>query len=126
MLGLGATTCATRMLEVAEPGFGLVTEMLMSPTSAAVALPVAVSWVEETKVVGNGCEPKLTMEPFMKPEPVRVSSKLPVVMMVGVSVLRTGAAFCRVTAEFPDLVESAKLVAVMVMELGLGRVLGAV
>src|SRR5215469_15293344 len=104
------------MLEVAEPGFGLLTEMLMSPTSAAVALPLAVSSVEETKVVDNDCEPKLTREPFMKPEPVRVSWKLPVVMMVGVSVFKTGAAFSSVTAEFPDLLESAKLLAVMVME----------
>jgi hypothetical protein len=61
------------MLDVAEPGFGLVTKMLMSPTSAAVAVPVAVSSVGETNVVDSCCAPKLTMEPFMKPEPVRVS-----------------------------------------------------
>src|ERR1700756_1280491 len=125
MLGLGATTWAVRILEVAEPGFGLVTEIPMLPTSAAVAVPTALSWVGETKVVDNCSVPKLTMEPFMKPVPVRASWKLPVVRIVGVSVARTGAAFCNVTAELPDLVESARLVAVTVMELGLGRVAGA-
>src|SRR5271163_4244404 len=121
-----ATTSARMGAEVAEPGLGLVTVMLTLPTCAAVAVPVAVSSVGDTNVVVNCCVPKLTTEPFMKPEPVIVSKNLmPTTISVGMALVRTGTGLPRVMAALPEEVLSATLVAVTVTLLGFGIFVGA-
>jgi hypothetical protein len=107
--------------EVAETGFGFVTETFTVPTCAVVAVPVAVNSVGETKVVASATEPKFTTEPFMKPEPVSVTVKFPMTIKLGVTLLRTGIWLPRVIEALPDAEVSATLVAVTVIVLGFGR-----
>ena len=44
-------TCMFKDPEVTDPGFGFVTETATSPDCELVAVPVVVSFVEETKLV---------------------------------------------------------------------------
>ena len=53
------------------PGSGFATEIAKVPAEAA--LPVAVSFVAETKVVAMAFPETSTVAPLMKLEPVRVS-----------------------------------------------------
>ena len=50
---------------------------------------------------------------------------MPTTISVGVTLVRIGTGLPRVTAAFPDAVESATLVAVTVMALGFGMTVGA-
>ena len=61
-----ARTFAVIALDVADPGFGLVTVIAMFPTCAAVAVPVAVNSVGEMNVVVSCCVPKFTTERIHK------------------------------------------------------------
>ena len=110
------TTCTSMGAEVAETGFGFVTVTGTAvPTCAAVAVPVAVNSVGETKVVVSACVPRLTTEPFMNPEPVSVKlNGSPITINVGVTLVSTGTALPRVIEAFPDALVSATLVAVTV------------
>ena len=56
-------TCSANEFEVAEPGSGLITVTCTVPACALVAVPVAVSSVEETNVVGRNVPPKDTTAP---------------------------------------------------------------
>lgn len=109
--------------EVALPGLGFCTATGKVP--AVEALPVAVSWVEETKVVESAELLRRTCAPETKSEPVTVRVKLPVLVEVGEMLERTGMGFQRVTAAVADADVSTTLVAVMEMVLGEGRVAGA-
>jgi hypothetical protein len=102
------------MMIAIEPGVG--------------ALPVAVSCVADTNVVGRAVLPKKTCEPEAKLLPVTVSVKLPTVTEVGAMLLMNGAddegRNERVVES--DLVVSATLVALTVTDDGEGIVAGAV
>lgn len=50
-VGDEVVTCAFRDAEVAEPGFGFVTETKTLPACELVAVPTAISFLEETNVV---------------------------------------------------------------------------
>jgi hypothetical protein len=89
-------------------------------------LPVAVSWVEETKVVVSAELLKRILAPLTKFVPVTVMENPPRFVDVGEMAESLGVGFQSVTAEEEDLAESATLVAVTVMELGFGTVAGAV
>ena len=106
------------------PGSGFSTAMGKVPGAAAV--PVAVSCVEETKVVGSGELLKRTCAPLRKLAPVTVRENAPRLVEAGEMPERLGVGFQSVTAEEEDLVESAEEVAVMVTVLGEGREAGAV
>ena len=106
------------------PGSGFFTATGKVP--AVAALPVAVSCVEETKVVVSGELLRRTCAPLMKFVPVMVRENAPRLVEAGEMPAREGVGFQRVTAEEEDFVESAELVAVTVRVLGEGSVAGAV
>lgn len=81
--GLLVRTSAVREPEVAEPGFGFVTVIVTSPAWEAVAVPVAVSFVAETKLVASGAPPKFTTAPFTNDEPERLIENEPAISCVG-------------------------------------------
>jgi hypothetical protein len=111
-------------LDALLPGFGLFTVTAYSPAERAV--PVAVSWADETNVVCNGVVPKSTCAPFTNLLPVRVSVKLPAPTLAGLIPISTGVGFSRVTLLELLAEESAALVARTVMIFGFGRLPGAV
>lgn len=111
-------------MEVLRPGSGFSTATGNVP--ALAALPVAVSCVEETNVVGRATLLTRTWAPETKLVPVRVREKLPRLVEAGEMPTREGVGFQRVTAEDEDLVLSAALLAVTEIVLGEGRVEGAV
>lgn len=98
----------------------------MEKVPAEEALPVAVSWVEETKVVERAVEFMYTIAPERNLLPVRVSVKLPRFVEAGEMPVRTGVGVSRVMVLEADLEESATLVAVSVTVLGFGTVAGEV
>lgn len=106
------------------PGSGFSTVTANEP--AEVALPVAVSCVLDTMVVGSAVVPNITCAPETKLEPVTVSVKLPRLVEAGEMPVSTGVGLRSVTALVPFFEESAELTALTVTELGLGRVAGAV
>ena len=107
--------------ELPGSGFCTITEKL--PAEGAV--PVAVSCVEETKVVVIGELESSTCAPDTKLAPVRVREKLPRLVEDGEMPVRTGVGFMRVTALVEDFEVSAAEVALMVTELGEGSATGA-
>jgi hypothetical protein len=106
------------------PGSGFCTTMENVPEEEAV--PVAVSCVEETKVVESAELERRTCAPETKLLPVMVREKLPRLVEAGDMPVRTGVGFMSVTELVEDLEVSAELVALTVTELGDGRVAGAV
>lgn len=105
------------------PGSGFCTVIEKVPEE--VALPVAVSFVAETNVVGRAVVPKRIWAPETKSEPVAVMVKFPRFVEAGEIPVRTGVGFKRVTALVPFFEESAELTALTVTEAGLGRAVGA-
>ena len=89
-------------------------------------MPVAVSCVEETKVVESAELDRRTCAPETKLLPVTVREKLPRLVEAGEMPVRTGVGFMSVTELVEDLEVSAELVALTVRMLGDGRVAGAV
>ena len=98
----------------------------MGKIPAVVALPVALSCVEETKVVERATPLRRTCAPETKLLPVMVREKLPRLVEAGETPTSVGVGLRSVTALEADLVMSAALVAVTVTVLGEGRVEGAV
>lgn len=89
-------------------------------------MPLAVSCVEETKVVLSGVLPSITVAPETKFVPVSVIEKLPVPVLAGFVPTRVGVGFKMVTALDALAELNAALVAVIVNALGFGNVAGAV
>src|SRR5262249_35192061 len=79
--GLLEVRCTFIADEVLEPGFGLRTVTAIVPADAAV--PDAVSFVDETKLVFNAAPPKRTCAPLTKSDPFTVRVKPPVGKLVG-------------------------------------------
>jgi hypothetical protein len=119
-------TCTfNEAIDVDLPGSGFVTVTATVPFCAVVEVPVAVSWVRETKVVVSGVPPNITVEPATKFEPPTVSEKLPTGSSVGLTVWATGIGFSRVTGVVAERVLSAALAASTVTEFGIGALGGA-
>ena len=89
-------------------------------------LPVAVSCVEETKVVASGVVPRRTWAPDTNLLPVTASVKLPVPMLAGLIPVRIAVGFRSVTALEEVAAAEAGLVALTVRVLEVGREAGAV
>jgi hypothetical protein len=106
------------------PGSGFWTTTENVPEEEAV--PVAVSCVEETKVVEIGELERRTCAPETKLLPAMVREKLPRLVEAGEMPVRTGVGFMSVTELVEDLEVSAELVALTVRVLRDGSVVGAV
>jgi hypothetical protein len=91
--GLLVRISAVRELEVAEPGFGFVTVICTLPACEAVAVPVAVSCVAETKLVASGVPPKFTTAPLTNDEPERAIENEPSASCAGERVESRGMGF---------------------------------
>ena len=81
------------------------------PDCALVAVPVAVSSVEETKVVGRNVPPNDTTAPLANCWPVTTRVKSPTGIVVGSTVLTIGAGLVIVAVLLDVAVVSARLVA---------------
>jgi hypothetical protein len=112
------------LFEELLPGAGLTTVTPKLPLE--VALPVAVSWVEETNVVVRAVVPICTCAPLTNLVPVRARVKGPVPMLAGLIPDSAGVGFRRVTALLAVAEPEAALAAVIVTVLGFGREEGAV
>src|SRR5580658_7355397 len=95
--------------ELLWPGLGLLTETAKMPTLLAV--PVAVSCVDDTKVVVSGTPARRTCEPLRNLLPVAVRLNAPTLIEVGLIELSAGVGLSNVTALEPLAEESAALVA---------------
>src|SRR5579883_1254911 len=112
--------------EVAEPGSGFSTVTWNDiPFCAAVEVPVAVRWVEDTNLVISGCPLKITLAPLTNFVPVTVSVKFPTGTAAGDTAVTVGTGFSSVIAFVPKTVLLEEEVASMVTELGEGRAAGA-
>jgi hypothetical protein len=117
-------TCKFWEEEVALPGLGFITAMENVPADAS--LPVAVSCVDDTKVVASGAPARSTCAPPTNPLPSTVIANAPAGTDGGAMPVSTGTGFCNVTALLPVAVASAELTARTVTVLELGTVVGAV
>ena len=117
-------TCKFWEADVALPGLGFITETANVPAEDSV--PVAVSCVDETKVVASGAPARRTCAPLTNPAPFTVIAKAPAGTEVGAMLASTGAGFSKVTALLPVVLASAELTARTVIVFGLGSVFGAV
>src|SRR5450631_1528336 len=106
----GLPTSNANALEVFEPGSGLITVTCTVPAWDAV--PVAVSSVEETKVVVRNAPPNDTTAPFANCLPLTTTVKLPTGIVVGRTAVTTGAGLVIVAVPVEEAVVSARLVAV--------------
>ena len=93
---------------------------------AAVEVPVAITWVEETHWVATTVLPKIALAAGMNDLPLIVILKGPTGNEAGVIDVRTGAGLCSANEAVPTAVESALLVAVMVTVRGEGNAAGDV
>src|SRR5271154_4770854 len=125
MLELGALSTTVTAFETAEPGFGFVTVTGTLPACAAVAVPLAVNSVDDTKVVASAVPPKFTTAPLTNFVPITSNVNAPMVSAGGVTETIVGTGFCNVTAAVPELVVSARLVAVTFSAVFRGSVGGA-
>jgi hypothetical protein len=117
-------TCRFTALETLAPGSGFSTVTGKLP--AAGAVPVAVSCLEEIKVVAIAAEESSTRDPATKPLPAIATVNAPVPAFDGVMLSIVGVGFNSVTALEALTEEDAALVAVMVMVFGEGSEAGAV
>jgi hypothetical protein len=117
-------TCKFTEPDVALPGFGFVTLTAKFPVDDS--LPVAVSCVDETKVVASGEPASCACAPLAKPLPLSVNEKLPVETEVGATLASTGIGFHSVTTLLPKELESAALTACTVTVFEFGTLAGAV
>ena len=90
-----------------------------------MAVPVAVTSVAETKVVGRSVPPNETTAPGANFWPVTTKVKLPKGIVVGSTALTIGAGLVSVAVPVAVAVVSARLVAVTWIVLGVGTVAGA-
>ena len=73
--GIDATTFTNTIFDTSLSGVATLTG---TDTFAAGALPVAVTFVDDTNVVGNGAPSNDTTEPVTNPAPLTVNVKFPV------------------------------------------------
>src|SRR5579863_1434818 len=112
--------------EVLAPGAGLCTVIVCVPACALVAVPAAVSCVDETYVVVSAVVPIYAVAVCAKCKPVSVIVNAPWATSIGVTLVNCGTGLFRVAVAVPSLVVSDVSTALMVMELGVGGNSGAV
>jgi hypothetical protein len=117
-------TCKFCEADVALPGLGFIAATANVP--ADDSLPVAVSCVDDTKVVASGAPARSTSAPPTNPLPFTVIAMAPAGTDAGAMLVRTGTGFCSVTALLPDAVGSTELTAATATVPELGTVVGAV
>lgn len=123
----GVCTCTLRVgVDPAAPGAGFITDTCTVPNSAWVAVPVAVSLVVETNVVGSALPANIICAFFTKLLPLAVMVNAPIGIAVGETDVRTGTGFSRSTAALPVMVASVLLTAVICNVSEVGRAVGAV
>src|SRR5262245_56298245 len=105
------TTLMVNAVET-EAGPGLATVIEALPV--CVALPVAVSWVDEMKFVCNGALFHRTCAPLINRLPLTVIVNAPGGNVAGVTEVMRGIRLRTVTAEVAEAVGSATLVALTV------------
>jgi hypothetical protein len=115
-------TCKLTLPELLLSGFGFRT--LIANVPADEAKPVAVSDVDETKVVVNGELASHTCAPLTKFPPLTVMLKLPLGTDAGATLFTTGTGFSSVTEVVPEAPELAALTALTVTVFEVGRLLG--
>ena len=116
-------TCKFWDDDVALPGLGFITATAKFP--ADDSLPVAVSCVDDTKVVASGAPARSTSTPLTNPAPLTVIANDPAGTDAGAMPARTGTGFCKVTELLPEAVASAELTALTVIMLEPAIVIGA-
>ena len=121
---LKEVTCKFWEAEVALPGLGFITATANIPADAS--LPLAVSCVEDTKLVASGAPARSTWAPLTNPLPFTVIAKAPAGTDVGAMSASTGAGFRSVSVLLPVALASAELTARTVTEFELGTATGAV
>ena len=121
-----ATTFAVSPAELTEPGSGFLTVTVTLPTCPDVAVPVAVSCVEEVRVVVSAVLPNTITAFGAKCAPVTLMLNEPTETVDGVIAETWGTGFCKVTAEEADFVASAVCAAVIVITFDAGGNSGAV
>jgi hypothetical protein len=117
-------TCKFWEADVALPGLGFITATANVP--ADDSLPVALSCVDDTKVVASGEPARSTCAPLTNPLPFTVIANAPAGTDDGAMPASTGTGFCNVTVLLPDAEVSAELMAPTVTVLEAGTVFGAV
>jgi hypothetical protein len=123
---IAAVTCTEAdVVDPAPPGFGLFTVTEILPTCEAVAVPVAVSCVDETNVVVIATPPNITCDPFTNPLPVTVSENAPTETAFGLTLETAGSGFINVIALVPDEEALATLTAETVTKFWVGTTVGA-
>ena len=118
----GFTTATFTGPDTPPSGFVTVTG---TPLLVDEAVPVAVSFVAELKVVARAVPPNFTTAPLWKPVPFTVSVKLPTVSGEGLSEMMAGGG-TTVTDALPIAVGSATLFACTLTVAGDGTAAGAV
>ena len=114
------------LFELIAPGAGFITSTATAPTCAAVAVPLAVSCVLDTKLVASVVDPKVTVAPFTKSLPVIVNVNVPTFTCVGEIPVTTGIGFSSVTLLLPVSDAFPLSAAAIVTLLGVGSTAGAV
>ena len=117
-------TCKLWDADVALPGLGFITATEKVPADAS--FPVAVSCVDDTKIVASGEPARSTCAPLTNPLPFTVIASAPAGTDDGAMPVSTGTGFCNVTGLLPVAVASAELTARTVTVLEFGTVEGAV
>ena len=107
-------TLAITDAEEIVPGSGFFTVTATLPTWALVAVPVAVSFVADTRVVLSIAEPNCTCAPVAKCAPFTVNVNAPTGIAAGAIVVTCGMGLSSVTALDAVLVASAVSTAVIV------------
>src|SRR3974377_607330 len=111
--------------ETLAPGSGLCTVMICVPACALVAVPVAVSCVDETYVVVSAVVPMYATAPCAKCNPVSVIVNAAWGRLIGATLVNFGTGLSSVALAFPSFRVSDVSTALIVMELGAGGNSGA-
>src|SRR5579864_2178056 len=129
----GATITATppnttkfKPAETLAPGAGLCTVIVCVPSCALVAVPAAVSCIDETYVVVSAVAPMYATAFCAKCNPFSVIVNVPGGTLSGARLVNCGTGLFSVALAFPSLLVFDVSIALMVMELGAGGNSGAV
>ena len=120
-------TCAIfDVVEVTAPGSGFATVTFTFPLCKVVAVPEAVSSVEESNTVVRAVLPNITCAPDTNFDPVTIRVNAPTPIVDGLTEDTTGIGFCKVMELDAITDELLELTAWTVALFGLGTALGAV